>query len=137
MEKMFTNLKNLTKFDAKNLNPQVLAFVGDSVYTLFIRTMLTEEFDVKSGKLHTLANEYVKATGQSEVLNKILPILTEEEMDIFKRARNYKTHSVAKNASVVDYKRATGLEGLIGYLYLIGDYSRLNDILNICVSVGD
>lgn len=137
MEKMFTNLKILTKFDAKNLNPQVLAFVGDSVYTLFIRTMLTEEFDVKSGKLHTLANEYVKATGQSEVLNKILPILTEEEMDIFKRARNYKTHSVAKNASVVDYKRATGLEGLIGYLYLIGDYSRLNEILNICVSVGD
>ena len=133
MEKMFTNLKNLTEAEAKVLNPQVLAFVGDSVYTLFIRTMLTEKFDVKSGKLHTLANEFVKAGGQSEVLNKILPILTEDEVAIFKRARDYKTHSVAKNANVVDYKRATGLEGVIGYLYLTGNYSRLNEILNLCV----
>lgn len=137
MEKMFTNLKNLTKEETKNLNPQVLAFVGDSVYTLFIRTMLTEKFDVKSGKLHSLANHYVKAGGQSEVLNNILPILTTEEMEIFKRARNYKTHSTAKNASVVDYKRATGLEGLIGFLYLVGNYERLNEILNLCVSYGD
>ena len=111
----------------------MLAFVGDSVYTLFIRTMLTEKFDVKSGKLHTLANDFVKAQGQSEVLNKIMPILSEEEVAVFKRARNYKTHSVAKNASVIDYKRATGLEALIGYVYLIGDYDRLNQILNLCV----
>lgn len=82
--------KNLTEAEAKVINPQVLAFVGDSVYTLFIRTMLTEKFDVKSGKLHTLANEFVKAGGQSEVLNKILPTLTENEVAIFKRARNYK-----------------------------------------------
>ncbi len=133
MDKMFTNLKNLTNQEAKNLNPQVLAFVGDSVYTMFIRTMLAEKFDVKSGKLHTLANEYVKAGGQSDAVERVLQILTEEELAIFKRARNYKTHSVAKNATVVDYKRATGFEALVGYLYLIGNYERLNQILNISV----
>lgn len=133
MEKMFTNLKNLTKTEAKSLNPQVLAFVGDSVYTLFIRTMLAEKFDAKSGKLHTLANEYVKAAGQSGALQNVLEELTEVEMGIYKRARNYKTHSVAKNADVLDYKRATGFEAVVGYLYLIGDYDRLNYLLKICV----
>ena len=133
MEKMFTNLKNLTKSEAKNLNPQVLAFVGDSVYTLFIRTMLAEKFDVKSGRLHTLANEYVKAGGQSEALEKIIESLTEEELAIYKRARNYKTHSVAKNADVIDYKRATGFEAVVVYVYLIADYERLNQILSMCV----
>ena len=133
MDKMFTNLKNLTVQEAKNLNPQVLAFVGDSVYTLFVRTMLAEKFDVKSGKLHTLANEYVKAGGQSDALEKILEILTEDELAIFKRARNYKTHSVAKNANVIDYKRATGFEAVVGYIYLIGNYERLNQILTICI----
>lgn len=133
MENLFTDLKNLTKTDAKNLNPQVLAFVGDSVYTLYVRTMLTSKFDVKSGKLHTLANEYVKAGGQSEALEHIISVLTEDELAIYKRARNYKTHSVAKNADVVDYKRATGLEGVVGYLYLVGDYQRLNQILSLCV----
>lgn len=133
MDKMFTNLKNLTPQEVKNLNPQVLAFVGDSVYTLFIRTMLCEKFDVKSGKLHTLANEYVKAGGQSDALKNIIELLTEDELAIFKRARNYKTHSVAKNANVIDYKRATGFEALIGYLYLIGNYKRLNQMLNLCV----
>ena len=133
MDKMFTNLKNLTTQEAKNLNPQVLAFVGDSVYTLFIRTMLAEKFDVKSGKLHTLANEYVKAGGQSDAVENVMHILTEDELAVFKRARNYKTHSVAKNATVVDYKRATGFEALVGYLYLIGNYERLNQILNLSV----
>lgn len=133
MDKMFTNLKNLTTQEAKNLNPQVLAFVGDSVYTLFIRTMLAEKFDVKSGKLHTLANEYVKAGGQSDAVENVMQILTEDELAVFKRARNYKTHSVAKNATVVDYKRATGFEALVGYLYLIGNYERLNQILNLSV----
>ena len=133
MDKMFTNLQNLTPQKAKNLNPQVLAFVGDSVYTLFVRTMLAEKFDVKSGKLHNLANEYVKAGGQSDALTNILEVLSEDEMAIFKHARNYKTHSVAKNANVIDYKRATGFEAVVGYLYLIGNYNRLNEILNLCV----
>ena len=133
MDKMFTNLKNLTVQEAKNLNPQVLAFVGDSVYTLFVRTMLADKFDVKSGKLHTLANVYVKAGGQSDALEKILEILTEDELAIFKRARNYKTHSVAKNANVIDYKRATGFEAVVGYIYLIGNYERLNQILTLCI----
>ncbi|MBR2467559.1 MAG: ribonuclease III [Clostridia bacterium] len=133
MEKMFANLKNLTKTEAKCLNPQVLAFVGDSVYTLFVRTMLAEKFDVKSGKLHTLANEYVKAGGQSDALERVISVLTDAEMGIYKRARNYKTHSVAKNADVVDYKRATGFEAVVGYLYLIGDYARLNELLKLCV----
>lgn len=133
MEKMFTNLKNLSTTEAKNLNPQVLAFVGDSVYTLYVRTMLCEKFDVKSGQLHTLANEFVKAQGQSDALESVLNILDDNELAIYKRARNYHTHSVAKNASVIDYKRATGLEAVIGYIYLIGNYNRLNQILDLCI----
>ena len=130
MDKMFTNLKNLTTQEAKNLNPQVLAFVGDSVYTLFIRTMLAEKFDVKSGKLHTLANEYVKAGGQSDAVENVMQILTEDELAVFKRARNAKKGTKAKTASVSEYNLSTGFEALIGYLYIIGKTERLNEILH-------
>ncbi len=114
MNKIFYNLKQLTKNDIKSLSPQVLAFVGDSVYTLYVRTMLSGSLKYKVGKLHTLANGYVNAVDQSIVLNKISHLLNEEELRIFKSARNYKTHSIAKSATVSEYKRATGLEAVLG-----------------------
>lgn len=119
--------------DAKIINPQVLAFVGDSVYALYMKTYVVKNYTTKSNNLNTLANNLVKATKQSSVVEKLLQCFTEEEMMVFKRARNYKTANTAKHASVLEYKRATGLEAVIGYLYLINNTERLNQILEMCV----
>lgn len=127
---------NLGDFDvatARNLNPQVLAFVGDGVYSLYIRQMLVTTSKLKGKDLHNEATNYVKARGQSNFIEKLLPLFTEEEMSVFKRARNHKTLSQAKNQNIVDYRRATGLEAVLGYLYLIGETDRLNEILRLSV----
>lgn len=123
------NLNNLDKNEIKNLNPQILAFVGDSVYSLYIRNKLALDNNVKITELHSMTTNFVKAKGQSNFIEKLLPLLSEEEFAIYKRARNYKTTNVAKNSSVADYRRATGLEALIGFLYLTNNYNRLNEIL--------
>ena len=115
---------------AKNLNPIVLAFVGDAVYSLFVREKLTFEFDYKSGELNKLAIAKVNAVAQAEFLKQILSKLTEDEMTIFKRARNAKKLTRAKHASVADYNIATGFEAVLGYLYLTGQKERLNFLLN-------
>lgn len=122
---------------AKNLNPQVLAFVGDGVYSLYIRHKMVCSQDIKGKDLHNHVTNYVKASGQSNFINKLLPLFTETEMSVFKRARNHKTLSSAKNASIVDYRRATGFEAVVGYLYLIGNMARLNEILNLSIGEKD
>lgn len=122
---------------AKNLNPQVLAFVGDGVYSLYIRHKMVCSQDIKGKDLHNHVTNYVKASGQSNFINKLLPLFTETEMSVFKRARNHKTLSSAKNASIVDYRRATGFEAVIGYLYLNGNMARLNEILNLSIGEKD
>lgn len=122
----FINENNgLTELEAKNLNMQSLAFVGDSVHTLFVRTKLMLSNDAKSGQLHTLANKFVKADGQSSAIDELLKILTEAEQEIYKRARNYKTQNIAKNAKLSEYKKATGFEAVLGYLYLTNQKERL------------
>lgn len=131
--KNYFNFNSLEMADLKKENPQVLAFVGDGVYTLFIRNKIVLEHKAKSGELHKLTTDYVKASKQSVAIEKLLPIFTEDELAIYKRARNYKTASVAKNASVQEYKRATGFEAVLGYLYLAGQADRLNEILSMCV----
>ncbi len=115
---------------ANNLNPIVLAFVGDAVYSLFVREKLTFLSDSKAGELNKLATKEVMASAQAEFIKQILPILNEEEMSVFKRARNAKKGTKAKHASVVDYNNATGFEAVLGYLYIIGETERLNFILN-------
>lgn len=111
------------------MNAQVLAFVGDGVHTLYIRGKLALNSEVKSKELHKNAVEFVRAAGQSEIIEKLVNIFNEDELAIYKRARNYKTHSQAKNATVAEYKRATGFEAVLGYLYLTGQTERLNYIL--------
>ncbi len=119
---------------AKNLNPIVLAFVGDAVYSLFVRERLTFESDFKAGELNVLATSQVNASAQSSFLKDILGLLTEEETSVFKRARNAKKTTRAKHASVAEYNMATGFEAVLGYLYLIGDLDRLNFLLNKGIS---
>ena len=115
---------------ANNLNPIVLAFVGDAVYSLFVREKLTFLSDSKAGELNKLATKEVMASAQAEFIKQVLPILNEEETSVFKRARNAKKGTKAKHASVVDYNNATGFEAVLGYLYIVGETERLNFILN-------
>lgn len=115
---------------ANNLNPIVLAFVGDAVYSLFIREMLTFSSDSKTGALNKKATSMVCATAQASFMKEIEHLLTEEEMTVYKRARNAKKTTKAKNASIQEYNAATGFEAVLGYLYLIGQYDRINFLLN-------
>ena len=115
--------------DVKMLSPLVWAYVGDSVYELFIRTHLV---NAKPHKLHIETIKFVKAENQAKILNKIWDNLTEEEQEIFKRGRNTENHHLPKNGNVADYSHATGFEALIGYLYLSKQDERLNQILKLC-----
>ena len=120
----------MDKTKASGLNSVVLAFLGDAVYSLFVRERLTFLSDGKAGELNKLAVKEVKATAQAEFVQEILPFLTEEELAVFKRARNAKKTTRAKSASVAEYNLSTGFEAVLGYLYLTGETERLDYILN-------
>ena len=119
--------------DAKMLSPLVWAYVGDSVYEMFIRTELVNNSNAKPHKLHIESIKYVKAKAQAETLKKISDFLTDEVKDIVRRGRNTENHHVAKNANVADYSHSTAFEALIGYLYLTKQDERLAEILNKCI----
>lgn len=116
------------KTRVKQMNPVVLAFVGDAVYTLCVRQRLALGGGIDTGELNKRASELVSAHGQSGALERILPRLTEEEEAIFRRGRNAKKPTKSKNATVGEYVRSTGFEALIGYLYLIGDFARIEEL---------
>jgi ribonuclease-3 family protein len=128
----FNILKNkFTTEQAKQLNPLVLALVGDAVYEVFIRTYLVEKHrDMNAHKIHVKAVAHVKAHGQSEYMKFLIEDLDEEELGIFKRARNSKSGSTPKNADLNEYKWATGFEALVGFLYLSEKNERLNYIFD-------
>lgn len=112
----------------KQMNPVVLAFVGDAVYTLYVRQSLALSSGYKTGELNKRASEVVSAHGQSECVERILPLLSEEEGDIYRRGRNAKKLTKSKNATVAEYSRSTGLEAVVGYLYLTGQAGRLKEL---------
>ena len=115
---------------AKQLNPLVLAFIGDSVYEVFIRLyVIDKNRDMSVHKAHIKTVSFVKAHAQSEFMKNLEQNLNEEEMAIFKRGRNSKS-GVPKNADVQEYRMATGFEAVIGYLYLTEQTTRLNGMLN-------
>ena len=118
--------------DADSLSPLTLAFVGDAVFDVFARTYLAKPSS-SVNTLHKTAASRVSAKGQSDAVLYIYDMLSEDERRIYKRGRNAKSATVPKNADVTDYRRATGLEALIGYKYLADDFERLNEILNLCV----
>lgn len=117
--------------DADQLSPLNLAFIGDTVFDLFVREKLICEANRPVNKQHNLAAKQVKASAQSEAAHKIFDILTEKELSVFKRGRNAHTNHKAKNASEGDYHYATGLEALFGYLYLKGEIDRLRELFEI------
>ncbi len=129
-------MKKLTVAKASAISPISLAFVGDAVFSLYVRERLTLEHDLKSGELTKLCSRYVNAAAQSKMFTEIFPSLNEEEAAAAKRARNARTGSKAKNAGICDYHRATGLEGLFGWLYLSGQADRLNELQDRCFVFG-
>jgi len=128
-------MEKLTEFKINHLPPSTLSFVGDAVFCLFARTRLIAKYDYKSGELTRRASQIVSAVSQSKMLLRIEDVLSEDESGIVKRCKNAYSKTVAKNASLSEYHRASGLEGLIGYLYLIGDECRLKEILNLCMEL--
>ena len=111
------------------MNALQLAYAGDTVYDLYVRTRLLCVSDAKVHALHKSASGYVCAHAQSEALSRVEGMLTDQERDIVRRGRNAKSHSVPKNADPGDYSRATALEALVGYLYLSGKEERLEEIM--------
>ena len=115
--------------DLRRINPLVLAHVGDAVYELVVRTMLAETMDVQVQKIHKKCTEYVNCHMQCEIMHDIEEMLTEEELAVYKRARNTKSYTMPKNASATEYRTATGFEALCGWLYLSGSNERLLELL--------
>lgn len=121
--------------EARQLNPLVMAFVGDAVFELIVRTYLvTCNTELSAHKLHVKAISYVKAHAQSDFMKKIEGVLSEQELAIFKRGRNTKSATVPKNADVQEYRIATGFETLVGYLYLINQEERLMEIMDVIIN---
>ena len=121
----------MDKAKAKTMQPLVLAMIGDSVQTLFVRTYIADKFGVKVNKMNKMVSSVVRAGSQFKTFKKIEESLTEEEQDVARRARNTHIHSKAKNFSYAEYIYATALEALIGYLHLTGEKARLNEILTL------
>ncbi len=128
---MFRLGDKMDKTRAVTVNPIFLAFVGDAVYSLFVREKLVFESDYKTGDLNKMATAEVKAKSQAEFAIKLMSYFTEEELNVYKRARNSKKPTKAKSASVSEYNMATGFEAVLGYLYLVGDVERINFLLNV------
>ena len=123
--------KLLQKLIQTNMLP--IAFVGDSVHTLFVREYVLAKQNGKMTNYHSVASQFCKASSQSKALAKLLPSLSEEEKEIVRRARNAKPKHQAKNASTSDYNHATAFEALIGYLYLSEQKDRLSKFLSLSV----
>lgn len=120
-----------TKVNIQSYSPLTLAYIGDSIYDLCIRTLVVEKGNRSPNTLHRDASRLVNAAAQSAMADAILPDLTDEEVTVFKRGRNAKSYTTAKNASVSDYRKATGLEALFGYLYLKDETDRLLFLLRM------
>ena len=124
----------IKEVDIKTYSPLTLAYIGDGIYDLVIRSIVVDKGNTKAAKLHQITSQLVKAHAQSEMMNAILPLLTEEEEDVYRRGRNAKSPTMAKNATMSDYRRATGFEALMGYLYLKDEFGRIVELVKCGLS---
>ncbi len=120
----------MTEVEAKQMNPVVLAFLGDAVYSLWVRERLVRSGAGKAAEFQRAASKIVSARGQSAFLENVLPLLTEEETEIFKRGRNAKKPTKSKSATAAEYNRSTGFEAVLGFLYLTGQTARIEELLS-------
>ena len=117
--------------DVRAYSPLTLAYIGDGIYELVIRTAVVGQGNRQANALHKKTSTYVKASAQAAMMEAILEDLTEEELAVYKRGRNAKTVSMAKHATMHDYRHATGFEALMGYLYLTDQMKRMIDLIKI------
>ncbi len=117
--------------EAMKLHPMTLAFIGDGVQSLYTRTRVALGSTEKTGILHKEVTKVVKAVSQAAVAEKLAPLFDEAEQDVFRRARNCKIMTSAKHAEMCEYRRASGFEAVLGYLYLINDTKRLQRYLSL------
>ena len=137
MEESISLLDKIKKtFDCKEVDvraysPLTLAFMGDCVFEIIIRSVVVERGNRQAGGLHKTKSAVVNAKVQAQMIEALMDSLTEEERAVNKRGRNAKPHTVAKNASINDYRKATGLEALYGYLYLSGQEDRILELTKL------
>lgn len=115
--------------DIRSYSPLTLAYIGDGIYDLVIRSMVVGEGNTHVNDLHRHTSQIVKAQTQSEMIGALEPELSEEELAVYRRGRNAKSATMAKNATVADYRRATGFEALMGYLYLEDETERMMELI--------
>ncbi len=113
---------------AEEMSSLGLAYIGDAVFEILVRSYALKDGPIKAEKLHKRVTDVVNAGSQSRISYLIKDFLSEEELEVFKRARNHRTRTSAKNQSVTDYRRATGLEALFGWLYLKGETARVEEL---------
>lgn len=121
----------LEDMDVRTYSPLALAYIGDCIYELVIRSFLIGQGNAQAGRLHRKASSLVNAGTQAAMTEKIKPELTEEELHVFRRGRNANSPTMAKHATVSEYRRATGFEALMGYLYLEGRMDRLLELVKL------
>ena len=115
--------------DVRAYSPLTLAYIGDAVYEMIIRTVIVERANKAANELHKKAVKFVQAGAQAAMITALQDILTEDELAVFKRGRNAKSNTSAKNASIADYRKATGFEALLGYLYLQDKEERILELV--------
>lgn len=128
---------SLTSSEAKQYSPLALAFLGDSVYEIMMRDAIIRSANMPAAQLHSLKIKRVCAAYQAKAVDTILPFLTEEEINIYKRGRNATGNSVPKNGNAADYHKATGFEALFGYLHLTGNAQRLHILFDIIIQTDE
>lgn len=132
-KKLVNNNKNyISEKDGKTVNGLVFAFVGDAVFSLFVRGLLASNSTAKAGVLHGTATKFVRASFQCKLLDDMWENLTEKEKQIANNARNAKTNNIAKNSNLVEYKKSTAFEAVLGYLYITNQTDRLYELLDFC-----
>ncbi|MCR5100801.1 MAG: ribonuclease III [Butyrivibrio sp.] len=131
------NLFDIKELDIRGYSPLSLAFMGDSVYEIIIRTYVISQANRPANQLNRMKVKYVNAAAQAAIIDVIMDRLTPEEEDIYKRGRNAKSYTSAKNASINDYRKATGFEALCGYLYLKGQMDRLLELVKYAIEECD
>ena len=130
MEKSIEKGNFSFEIDPRQISPLSLAYIGDAVYELYIRSYIMKDCNMPVSKLHKAATRFVSATSQATIVKKISQNFTDEEMSVYKRGRNTNSHP-PKNADMVDYKSATGIEALIGYLYITEQSDRILEIMRM------
>ncbi len=131
MEKAIKETFQMPDINPDQYSPLTLAYMGDCAYEIVIRTLLVHKGNTHVDRLNKRASNLAKAGTQSQMIGAVMEHLTEEEVTIYKRGRNAKSYTSAKNASINDYRRATGFEALIGWLYLKGDFERMTELIRL------